>query len=75
VVAPVTVDLICSLADFFDLEKDADVWLVYNGTSCGLNTSLWAHNFWLPTPATAARSLGYGYYMADIDLGESLEWI
>ncbi len=24
----------------------------------------------LPTPATAARSLGYGYHMADIDLGE-----
>ena len=26
--------------------------------------------FWLPYPATAARLLGYGYYMVDIDLGE-----
>jgi hypothetical protein len=70
VVAPVTGDFICSLMDFFDVDKDTDIRLVYNGTSCGLNASLWAPNFWLPTPATAARSLGYGYFMADIDLGE-----
>jgi hypothetical protein len=39
-VAPVTVDFICSLMDFFDVEKDSDICLVYNGTSCGLNASL-----------------------------------
>jgi hypothetical protein len=44
--------------------------LVYNGTSCGLNDALWAPNFWLPTPTTAARCLGFGYFMVDIDLGE-----
>ena len=70
VVAPVTVGFIRSLMEFFDVRKDDDIRLVYNGTSCGLNDALWAPNFWLPTPATAARSLGYGYYMADIDLGE-----
>jgi hypothetical protein len=39
-VAPVTVDFICSLMDFFDVEKYSDIRLVYNGTSCGLNASL-----------------------------------
>jgi hypothetical protein len=60
-VAPVTVDFICSLMDFFDVEKDLDSWLV---------SSVWAPNFWLPTPAMAAQSLGYDYYMADLDLGQ-----
>jgi hypothetical protein len=70
VVAPQTKDAIRSLMDFFAVEKDSDIHLVYNGTSCGLNEALWAPNFWLPMPATAARTLGYGYYMVDIDLGE-----
>jgi hypothetical protein len=70
VVAPKTKDSIRSLMDFFPVEKDSDLCLVYNGTSCGLNEAVWAPNFWLPSPATAARTLGYGYYMADIDLGE-----
>ena len=56
--------------DFFEVEKDSDIRLVYNGTSCGLNDALWAPNFFLPTPAAAARVLGFGYYMVDIDLGE-----
>ena len=56
--------------DFFEVDKDSDIRLVYNGTSCGLNDALWAPNFWLPTPATAARTLSYGYYMVDINLGE-----
>jgi hypothetical protein len=70
VVAPEMRDFIRSLMDFFEVDKDSDIRLVYNGTSCGLNDALWAPNFWLPTPATAARTLGYGYYMVDIDLGE-----
>jgi hypothetical protein len=70
VVTPDSIDFIKSLMDFFDVEKDSDIRLVYNGTSCGLNEALWAPNFFLPTPATAARTLGYGYYMVDIDLGE-----
>jgi hypothetical protein len=63
-------DFIWSLMDFFDVDKDSNIRLVYNGTSCGLNKALWAPNFWLPTPATATQTLGYGYYMVDINLGE-----
>jgi hypothetical protein len=58
--------------DFFEVEKDSDIHLVYNGTSCGLNNLIWAPHFWLPMPATVARLLGYSYYMVDIDLGEML---
>jgi hypothetical protein len=64
-------DCIKSLMDFFKVDKGiTDICMVYNGTSCGLNDTLWAPNFFLPTPASAARVLGYGYYMVDIDLGE-----
>jgi hypothetical protein len=40
--------------DFFAVEKYSDIRLVYNGMSCGLNEALWAPNFWLPLPSTAA---------------------
>jgi hypothetical protein len=57
--------------DFLEVDKgNADIRMVYNGTSCGLNDTLWAPNFWLPMPAAAARVLGFGYYMVDIDIGE-----
>jgi hypothetical protein len=59
-----------SLTDYFDVPKDNDIRLVYNGTSCGLNWSLWAPNFWLPTAKRAIRFLGFGYFSVDIDLGE-----
>jgi hypothetical protein len=68
VIAPDARDFIQSLMDFFEVEKDSDIRLVYNGTSCGMDEALWAPNVWLPTPARAARSLGYGYYMVDIVL-------
>jgi hypothetical protein len=70
VVIPSTVNYIKSLIDYFEVPKDDDIRLVYNGTSCGLNDVLFAPNFWLPTPKSAGRVLGYGYYMVDIDLGE-----
>ena len=44
--------------------------MVYNGTSCGLNKSLWVPNFWLPTAKTAVRSLSFNYCFMDKDLGE-----
>jgi hypothetical protein len=70
VVIPDAMNYIKSLIDFFEVPKNNDIRLVYNGTSCGLNEVLYAPNFWLPTPASAARVLGSGYYMVDIDLGE-----
>jgi hypothetical protein len=44
--------------------------MVYNGTSCGLNSSLWAPNFWLPNANSALRLLDHHYYSVDLDLGE-----
>ena len=70
VVIPSALNYIKSLIDYFEVPKDDDIRLVYNGTSCGLNEVLYAPNFWLPTPKSAGRVLGYGYYMVDIDLGE-----
>jgi hypothetical protein len=70
VIVPESRAFVRSLMDFFEVEKDTDIRLVYNGTSCGLNDTLWAPNFYLPTPAAAAWVLGYGYYMVNIDLGE-----
>ena len=70
VVIPGSINFIKSLIDYFEVPKEKDIRLVYNGTSCGLNKCLWAPNFWLPTPGSAARVLGYGYFMVDIDLGE-----
>ena len=66
-----------SYIDFFAVPKTVDnngnvmeIRMVYNGTSCGLNDCVWAPNFWMPTPHTAARQLDYNSYMIDIDLGE-----
>jgi hypothetical protein len=71
VVLPSSTHFIQSLVDFFKVDKGtADISMVYNGTSCGLNDTLWAPHFWLPMHAAAARVLGFGYYMVDIDLGE-----
>ena len=50
--------------------KIADIRVVYNGTSCGLNDAVWAPNFWLATPKSAARVLNYNYCGVDIDFGD-----
>jgi hypothetical protein len=67
VVAPGERDFIWSLMDCLAVQKYFNNHLVYNGTSCGLNDFLWAPEFWLPMPSTAAGLLGYGYFMANID--------
>jgi hypothetical protein len=59
-----------SLIDYFDVPRADDIRLVYNGSSCGLNSSLWAPNFWLPTARTALRSLDFNYFSVDMDLGD-----
>ena len=66
-----------SFIDFFGVSKTidtsgrvTDIRMVYNGTSYGLNDCVWAPNFWLPTPQTAARQLDCGYYMINLDLRE-----
>ena len=60
-----------SLIQYFGVPKGpTDIRMVQNGTSCGLNEAVWASNFWLPTPKSMTRSLGYNYKAVDIDLGE-----
>jgi hypothetical protein len=59
-----------SFIDYFDVPKADYIRLVYNGTSCGLNASLWAPNFWLPTAKTALRSLDFDFYSVDMDMGD-----
>jgi len=59
-----------NLIDYFAVPKADDIRLVQNGTSCGLNNSVWASNFWLPNAASMTRVLGFNYKAVDLDLGE-----
>ena len=47
-----------------------DIRMVYNATSSGLNDSVWAPWFSLPTVELHLRAVVEGTYMADNDLGE-----
>jgi hypothetical protein len=38
-----------SLIQYFDVPNADDIHIVYNGCTRGLNTIMWAPNFWLPT--------------------------
>lgn len=60
-----------SLMSFFDVPKGRDdIRMVYDGSKSGLNDSLWAPWFPLPTVDCLVRSLEPGYFMADNDVGE-----
>jgi hypothetical protein len=59
-----------SLTEYFRVPKGDDIRIVFNGTSCFLNSVLWAPNFWLPTSRSATRFLDFDYKTVDIDLGE-----
>ena len=59
-----------NLIDYFAVPKAHDIRLVLNGSSCGLNSAVWAPNFWLPTSSSMTRVLNYNYKSVDIDLGE-----
>jgi hypothetical protein len=63
-------DFIMSYIDYFGVPKADDIRVVYNGASCGLNETVWAPNFWLPTAKSATRVLNYNYCGVDLDLGE-----
>jgi hypothetical protein len=63
-------DFIMSYIDYFGVPKADDIRVVYNGSSCGLNPTVWAPNFWLPTGKSATRVLNYNYCGVDLDLGE-----
>ena len=44
--------------------------MVYNGTTSGLNSSLWAPSFYMPTASAAARLMSFYTWCVDLDLGE-----
>jgi hypothetical protein len=63
--------MILSLTPFFVAPKgDTDICLVYNGSSSGLNTHLWAPLFAVPTICALLRALELDTFMADSDIGE-----
>jgi len=60
-----------SLTSYFSVPKgDSDIRMVYDGTKSGLNDSLWAPWFSLPTVESLLRSVGPETYMGDIDIGD-----
>ena len=60
-----------SLTHMFCVPKGLDdIRMVYNGTSCGLNDSLWSPHFGLPTVQHTLRSLLPDYCQCDMDVGE-----
>jgi hypothetical protein len=63
-------DFIMNYIDYFGVPKADDIRVVYNGAKCGLNETVWAPNFWLPTPKSATRVLNFNYCGMDLDMGE-----
>ena len=62
---------VSSSLDYFAVPKgDADVRVVFDGSSCGLNKVLWAPNFYLPSASSAVMLLSFSTWMADMDFGE-----
>lgn len=63
--------VIDALIAFFEVDKGKDdIRMVYDGTKSGLNDSLWAPWFALPTVDTMLRSVVVGTWLGDNDVGE-----
>ena len=62
---------VVNLLHYFAVPKgDADIRVVFNGTSCGLNDALWSPNFYLPAAPTVGNLSTLSTWMADIDFGD-----
>lgn len=60
-----------SLIKYFAVPKGVDdVRIVYDGTASGLNESVWAPSFWLPTIDSLIRALDSDAWMSDRDIGD-----
>ena len=60
-----------SRVHYFAVPKgDHDIRVVFDGTSSGLNETLWAPNFYLPTSRAASLLLTFSTWMSDVDFGE-----
>lgn len=56
---------------FFAVPKgDTDIRVVFDGTSSGLNETLWSPNFFLPSAKSAAMCMSFSTWMADMDFGD-----
>jgi len=63
--------VIVSLTSFFPVDKgEDDIRMVYDGTKCGLNDSVWVPSFMMPTLASHMRAVVEGTNMCDVDIGE-----
>lgn len=60
-----------SLTSYFAVPKgESDIRMVYDGTKSGLNGSIWAPWFALPTIETHLRFVGPDSFMGDMDIGD-----
>jgi len=60
-----------SLTSFFAVPKgDSDVRMVYDGTKSGLNDSMWAPWFSLPTIEAHLRFVSDTTFLSDLDIGD-----
>ncbi|KAI2491134.1 hypothetical protein MHU86_23420 [Fragilaria crotonensis] len=62
---------VANTVHYFSVPKgDTDIRVVFDGTSSGLNNTLWAPNFFLPSAKSAAMCMSFSTWMADMDFGE-----
>jgi hypothetical protein len=62
---------VASLTGFFAVPKEeSDICMVYDATKSGLNDSLWAPLFGLPTVDLTLQLIDFDTYLGDLDLGE-----
>ena len=67
----ITRGFVKSLISFFAVLKgESDIRIVYDATKSGLNESIWAPNFFLPTVDSVLRNADSDTWYGDIDLGE-----
>ena len=59
-----------NLTHYLSVPNGEDIRMVYNGTSRGLNSSLWEPHFALLTVWSTLRAYERGTFMADQDMGE-----
>jgi hypothetical protein len=57
---------VASLTSFFAVPKgESDICMVYDATKSGLNDSLWAPSFGLPTVDLTLRLIDFNTYLGD----------
>ena len=62
---------VLSLTHIFYVRKVLnDIWMIYNGTSCGFNLALWVPHFGLTIIQYTLRALLPGYSQYGMDVGE-----